>query len=155
MINYTGKSVGYDFGLKTFLTSSDYNDITSPLYLLNNINKLRKLSRNLSKKKKGSNNANRARLRLARLHKKISNQRNDFIHKTTLNIIQNYDYIYFEDLNLKTLQKRFGRKINDLGFNNFLTILEQKANIYHKQIIYRDKFFPSSKICNVCGYKND
>ena len=53
------------------------------------------------------------------------------------------------------LQKRFGRKINDLSFGNFLTILEQKANTYHKQIVYRDKFFPSSKICNVCGYKND
>ena len=154
MINYTGKSVGYDFGLKTFLTSSDYNDIKSPLYLINNIKKLRKLSKNFSKKKKGSNNAKRARLRLARLHKKISNQRLDFIHKTTLNIIKNYDYIFFEDLNLKALQKRFGRKINDLAFNNFLTILEQKANVYHKQIIYRDKFFPSSKICNVCGYKN-
>lgn len=95
MINYTGKSVGYDFGLKTFLTSSDYNDITSPLYLLNNIDKLRKLSRNFSKKQKCSNNANRARLRLARLHKKISNQRLDFIHKTALNIVKNYDYIYF------------------------------------------------------------
>jgi putative transposase len=68
MINYTGKSVGYDFGLKTFLTSSDYNDIKSPLYLTNNIKKLKKLSRNFSKKKKGSNNAKKARLRLAHLH---------------------------------------------------------------------------------------
>jgi putative transposase len=68
MINYTGKSVGYDFGLKTFLTSSDYNDIESPLYLINNIKKLKKLSRNFSKKKKGSNNAKKARLRLAHLH---------------------------------------------------------------------------------------
>lgn len=154
MINYTGKSVGYDFGLKTFLTSSNYDDVISPFYLINNLKKLKRLSKNLSKKVKGSNNYKKARLNLARLYKKVSNQRNDFNHKLALEIIKKYDTIYFEDLNLKALQRRFGKKINDLAFSNFLDILKQKASIYHRNIIFRDRFFPSSKTCSKCGFVN-
>jgi len=146
--------VGFDFGLKTFLTASDYEDIKAPLYLIKNIKKLKKLSKNFSKIVKGSNNYNKARLCLARLHKKICNQRNDFLFKVALEIIRKYDIIFLETLDLEAMKKRFGRKINDLGFNNFLEILKQKASIYHKNIIFKDKYFPSSKTCSNCGFVN-
>jgi len=154
VIDKTDKSVGYDFGLKTFLISNDYEDIESPLYLLENIAKLRKLSNNLSKKKKGSNNYKKAKIKLARLHKKIYNKRLDFHNKLALTLVKKYDNFFFENLDLQAISKRFGRKIYDLGFYQFLQILKNKCSQYKKNIYFINRYFPSSKTCSKCGFIN-
>jgi putative transposase len=150
----TANRCGFDFGLKTFLTCSDGNRIESPLYLKQNIKKLKKKAKRLSRKQKGSNNRQRAKLDLARLHKKISNQRRDFLMKLSLNLVKEYDELYFEDLNIKGMQKLWGRKVSDLGFSNFLNLLEYRCLEYGKQLIKVDRWFPSSKKCSGCGYIN-
>ncbi len=143
----TGQSVGIDFGLKTFLTLSDKKEIESPLSHLKSLPKLKKLNRNLSKKKKGSNSRKRAKLQLAKLHTKIANQRRDFFHKLSNELSNSYDNIFIEDLNMKAMQMLWGRKISDLAFSEFVNILEYKTNV-----VKVDRFFPSSKTCHCCGY---
>jgi len=143
----TGKSVGIDFGMKTFLTLSDKTEVDSPLFHLKYLKKLKKLNRSLSRKKKGSNNKNRAKLKLAKLHKKIANSREDYFHKLTTKLASNYDNIFIEDLNIKAMQKLWGRKISDLAFSKFVNILEYKTNV-----VKVDRFYPSSKTCSNCGF---
>lgn len=143
----TGKSVGIDFGLKTFLTLSDHTAIDSPMFYLQSIKELRAKQRNLSLKKKGSNNRAKAKLELAKFHKKISNQRKDYFFKLVNALAKKYDNIFIEDLNLKSMAKIWGRKINDLAFNEFIHILITKTNV-----VKIDKFYPSSKTCSHCGH---
>ena len=143
----TGKSVGIDFGMKTFLTLSDKIEIEAPLYYFKNLTKQKRLSRNLSKKKKGSNGRKKAKLQLAKLHIKTANQRRDYFHKLSNQLANNYDNIFIEELNIKAMQMMWGRKISDLAFSEFINILEYKANITKI-----DRFYPSSKTCSNCGY---
>lgn len=154
VITRTGKSVGYDFGLKKFLTASDNKDIEAPLFFMQNSKLIRNKNKNLSRKQDNSNNRKRARLELARAYKKTSNQRRDFHFKTALKICREYAVICLEDLNIKAMQKRWGRKINDLGFYNFVQILKYQATKTGTRIIFIDRFFASSQICHSCGYKN-
>ena len=155
MINYTGKSVGFDFGLKNFLIGSNNEKIESPLYLFVNLRKLRRLSRNFSKKTKGSKNWYKAKIELARLHKKITNQRQDFLYQLASKLLKTYDYMFFENLDLKKLQRMFGRKISDLSFGSFLDILSYKAEKCNKVVKFIDRYFPSSKTCHICGFVNE
>lgn len=148
----TGKSVGFDFGLKTFLKASDEKDIESPLFFKQNRNTIQKANRNLSRKQKGSNNRKRARLALASLHKRIANQRKDFHFKLAGNLAGEYATICIEDLNLKAMQKLWGRKISDLGFSDFVKILEYQASKTGSQIVKIPRFYPSSKTCSACGF---
>jgi len=143
----TGKSAGIDFGLKTFLTLSDNTIIEAPLYHLKNLSKQKRLNRNLSKKKKGSNNRKKAKMQLAKLHKKTANQRKDYFHKLSHQLTNNYDNIFIEDLNMKAMQRMWGRKVSDLAFSEFIEILKYKAHV-----VQIDRFFPSSKTCSSCGY---
>ena len=151
VIARTGKSVGFDFGLKTFLTASDDKDIESPLFFKQNSNAIQKSNRELSRKKKGSANRKRTRLELARLHNKIANQRKDFHFKLARNLSGEYAVICIEDLNMKAMQKLCGRKISDLGFSNFVKILEYQASKTGSQVVKIPRFYPSSKTCSVCG----
>jgi putative transposase len=143
----TGKSVGMDFGLKTFLTLDDKSEIKSPLYHLKNLEKLKRLNRNLSRKKKGSNARFRAKQQLAKLHIKTANQRRDYFHKLSNQLANKYDNIFIEDLNMKAMHMMWGRKVSDLAFSEFVNILEYKANVTKI-----DRFYPSSKTCSGCGY---
>jgi len=154
VIPHTGKSVGYDFGLKTFLTSSNCDDIVSPLFFKENIDKIKKLNKNLSRKKKGSNNYKKAKIKLAKLHRKISNQRKDFHYKIAYEICEKYATICIENLNLKGMQRLYGRKINDLGFYQFVQILEHVASKCGCEVKKADRFYASSQICCCCGYQN-
>ena len=145
----SGKSVGIDFGLKTFLTMYDGSVIDkkdAPLHFLKNIDSIRKLSKAVSKKKKGSNNRKIAVLNLARIHRKIANQRLDFFFKLA-NELSKFDNIFIEDLNLKAMQMLWGRKISDVSFAKFVNILEAKT-----EVIKIDRFYPSSRTCSECGY---
>ena len=150
----TGKSVGFDFGLKTFLTASDGKDIKAPLFFRQNANAIKMASRNLSRKAKGSNNRKKAKIALARLHKKVANQRNNFHWQTANKLVGEYALICIEDLNLRAMQKRFGRKISDLGFADFVSKLRYKAHRAGASVVEVDRFFPSSQLCSDCGYRN-
>lgn len=150
----TGKSVGFDFGLKQFLTGSDGHDIKSPYFFMLNIKNIRKKCRNLSHKKEGSNNRKRARKELARAYRKMDNQRKDFHFKTARRLCEQYAVICLETLNMKGMARRWGRKVHSLGFYSFVEILKYEAMKLGTQIIFVDRYFPSSQLCSVCGYKN-
>ena len=122
----TGKSVGFDFGLKTFLTASNGLDIESPLFFANNSRLIKRAARVLSRKVKGSNNRQRARLNLARLYKKSANQRHDFHFKLARQLCLNYEMICIEDLNVKAMQRLYGRKI---GINSECEIRNLELSI--------------------------
>lgn len=139
--------MGIDFGMKTFLTLDDKTEIESPMFHLKYLKELKALNRNLSKKKKGSNNRVKAKLQLAKLHIKIANSRKDYFHKFTNQLANSYNDIFIEDLNMKAMQMMWGRKVSDLAFSEFVNILEYKTNVTKI-----DRFYPSSKTCSECGY---
>lgn len=148
----SGKSVGLDFGLITFLTTSDGSKIVSPLFFKQSSKKIKKLNRALSSKKKGSNNRKRSRLDLVRSHKRIANQRKDFHFKLAKELAEKYSVICIEDLNLKAMQCLWGKKVSDLGFADFVRILEYQCSKTGTRLIKIDRFYPSSKTCSHCGY---
>ena len=150
----TGKSVGYDFGLKQFLTASDGKDIMSPLFFKQNAIAMRKAGKTLAQKQKGSNRRKKARLALARLCKKTANQRKDFHFKLARTICGEYALVCIEDLNLKGMQKRWGRKISDYGFADFVKILEHQASKTGTIIQMIDRYYASSQTCHICGNQN-
>ena len=150
----TGKSVGYDFGLKKFLTASDGEDVDSPLFFAQNSKHIKQASRKLSRKEKGSKNRQRAKLNLARLYKKSANQRHDFHFKLVHRLCIEYDTICIEDLNVKGMQRLYGREIGDSAFSEFVNILKYEASKYGTEIIEVNKYFASSQICHCCGYQN-
>lgn len=150
----TGKSVGFDFGLKKFLTASDGKDIISPLFFAQNSVAIKKACKNLSHKVKGSNNRRKAVLKLARLYRKTFNQRHDFHFKLARQLCLEYETICIEDLNVKGMQRLYGKKIGDLAFSEFVNILKYEASKFNVNVIEVDRYFASSQICHSCGYKN-
>jgi len=147
----TGKSVGFDFGLKTYLKASDGNDIESPMFFKDSQGVIKKLNRSLSRKQHGSNNRRRVKRMLARQHLKIANQRKDFQFKLVKRLCETYDLICLEDLNIKAMQKLWGRKISDLSHSTFVNLLTQQAVKYLVIVVEIPRFFPSSKTCSICG----
>lgn len=148
----TGKIAGFDFGLKTFLTCSDGSKIESPQFLKQSLSAIKKASRQHSKKRKGSANRERARLNLVRKHEDVANRRSDWFWKLAHDLTNKFDVLCFETLNLKGMQRLWGRKVSDLAFGEFLQILEWVATKKGKQVIYIDRWYPSSKTCNHCGH---
>ena len=150
----TGKSVGFDFGLKKFLTASDGHDITSPYFFILNAKRIKTKCRKLSRRQKGSHNRECYRKELARAYRKMENQRRDFHFKTARKLCEEYACISLETLNMKGMARRWGRKVHSLGFAEFVKILVYEAMKFGTQIIFVPQFYPSSQLCHVCGYKN-
>jgi putative transposase len=148
----TGRIAGFDFGLKTFLTCSDGSKIESPQFLKQSLNAIKKASRNHSKKRKGSSNRERARLNLVRKHEDVTNRRSDWFWKLAHELTTKFDVLCFETLNLKGMQRLWGRKVSDLAFGEFLNILEWVATKKGKQVVFIDRWYPSSKTCSHCGH---
>lgn len=151
----SGNSVGYDFGMKTFLIGGDGIDYEAPSFLKISKTTNDRLSKSICRKQKGSNHRRQAVLRKARYMRHISNQRADFQWKLANKLVEKYDVICFEDLNLRGMSSKFGKKIGEYGFGEFLSKIQYLASKYGKEIIFVNRFFPSSKLCNCCGYKND
>jgi len=148
--------VGVDLGIKTFAVLSDGQEIANPKHLIASTKRLAVLQRRLSRKQKGSANRNKARQKVALLHEKITNQRKDFLHKLSTNLINNHDTICLESLNIKGILKNhsLAQSVSDASWGEFTQQLEYKSNWYGKNIIRIGRFEPSSKTCNVCGLIN-
>lgn len=151
----TSKIAGFDFGLKVFLTCSEGLKIESPEFLKSSMNVIKKASKQHAKKLKGSTNRKRARKHLVRQHKKVCNRRRDWFWKLAHELTNKFDVLCFETLNLKGMQRLWGRKVNDLALGDFLQILEWVAKKKGKQVIYIDRWYPSSKTCSCCGHVKD
>ncbi len=148
-------AVGIDMGLKDFLTTSDGDKIANPRHLNKSEKQLTKLQRRLSKKEKGSKNRNKQKRKVAKLHGKIANQRKDFLHKTSYQIVhKNHGTICIEDLCIKGMVKnhKLAKSISDAGWSMFYGFLRYKSEWYGKNLLDIGRFEPSSKMCSVCGY---
>ncbi|YAG14703.1 transposase [Nostoc sp. DSM 114161] len=148
----TGKIAGFDFGLKTFLTCSDGTKIESPQFFKQSLNAIKIASRQHSQKFKGSSNRERARKNLVRRYEDISHRRHDWFWKLAHHLTDKFDVLCFETLNLKGMQRLWGRKISDLAFGEFLQILEWVAKKKKKRVVFIDQWYPSTKTCSCCGH---
>lgn len=154
----TNKNVGIDLGIVDFAILSDGNKIENPRFYEKSEKKLAKLQRELSRKTIGSSNWNKARIKVAKLQKHISNQRTDFLHKLTTDIIKNHDKICIEDLDVKSMKetdsKTRNKRVGDVSWSEFSRQLTYKSQWYGRNLSVIDRYYPSSQICHVCGYRD-
>ena len=155
VLSATGKSVGIDFGLKTFLTLSTGEKIQNPQFLKQSLNALRQLNKAVSRKVKGSNNWWRAVRALARLYSKVSNQRRDWHWKLATDLCRRFDAIATETLNLDGMKRLWGRKVSDLAFYQFVEILKFKCFKHNREFHQVGQWTATTKPCSNCGHKND
>ena len=152
----TDKSIGIDLGIKDFAITSDGYKYKNNRYTKSYAKLLKSEQQHLRKKTKGSNQYQKQKLKVAKLHKKITNSRVDNLHKVSTDLIKKYDVIVLEDLNIKGMIKnhKLAKHIADASWSKFIELLTYKASWNEKQIVKIDRFFPSSKTCNCCGYIN-
>jgi putative transposase len=148
--------IGIDLGIKKFIVCSEGTSYDNLKIQRNNEQKLIKLNRQLSKKVNGSHNKNKARIRLAKYHEKLNNIKTEYLHQVSNQLLNENQIIAMEDLNVSGMMKnhKLARSIQELSLNQFKNILIYKSNWYGRYLVEIDRFYPSSKLCNVCGYKN-
>lgn len=152
----TGAMIGIDLGLKNLVITSDGETYDNPKTYCKNQKKLARLQRQLSRKTKGSANREKAKLKVARLHEKIANQRNDAIHKMTTQLVRGNDVICIEDLAVKDMvrNRHLSKSIMDAAWGEIRRQLTYKCNWYGRKLVVIDRFYPSSQTCSHCGYQN-
>ena len=150
----TDKTVGIDLGIKDFVITSDGEVFENLHFKKSENNKIKILQRQLSRKEKGSNNRNKARIKLAKEYKKINDRKLYYLHQVTNTLINENQVICMEDLNVKGMLRnhKLAESIQEMNFGEFRRMLEYKAKWYGRTVVYVDKFYPSSKTCNHCGY---
>ena len=153
----TGKvSEGFDFGIKDFLTGSDGHRYTSPMFYKHNAKQLAEAQRKYSRKVKGSNNRERERKNVARIHKKTANQRTDHHWKLAIQLCRKFDILFFEDLNLRGMKvSLFGKQGSDLAFGEFYQKLKHQSKKRIRSVLKIRRWTPTTKCCSVCEHKNE
>lgn len=152
---HTGEIIGIDLGIKDLVIDSNGNKYSNPKYQVKAEKKIKHLQRLYSKKKKGSKNQEKARLKLTIAYEKLSNKRKDNLHKITTKLIKENDIICIENLNVKGMTKNhhLAKSIQDASFGNLVNMLKYKAKWHNRKIIEIGRFYPSSKICHCCGHR--
>ena len=150
----TGGSVGIDLGVKDFVITSDGEIFENKHFFKKQEDKIKKLQKQLSRKVKGSNNREKARIKLAKAYERLVNQRENYIHSVVNELLKYYDTICMEDLNVSGMLKNhnLAKAIQEMGFYRFKSVLLDKSIYNEKKVIFVDRFYPSSKTCHKCGY---
>lgn len=153
----TNGSVGIDLGIKNFAICSDGTVYTNQRFLEKSLRKLKINQRKLSKKQKGSNNYEKSRAKLSKKHLKVKNQRNDYQHKVSRELVNKYNIICLETLKVKNMIKnrRLAKRISDVSWNSFVSKLEYKVAENQGYLVKIDSYYPSSKTCSNCGCVKD
>lgn len=151
---HTKQCVGIDLGVKDFVITSDGEVFENKHFFKKQECKVKKLQRQMSRKAKGSNNRNKQRIRLAKAFERLTNQKDAYIHSVANALLSLYDLICMEDLNVSGMLKnhKLAKAIQEVGFYKFKQILFDKASVNGKQVVFVDRFYPSSKTCHKCGY---
>ena len=152
---HTNEQVGIDLGVKDFVITSDGEVFENKHFFKNEEKQMKKLQRQLSKKVKGSNNRKKAQIRIAKLFERITNKKDAYIHYAVNELLTYFDTIFMEDLNVQGMLRNhhLAKAIQEVGFYKFKETLVNKALVNGKQVVFIDRFYPSSKTCSVCGYK--
>ena len=152
---HTNEQVGIDLGVKDFVITS-YGEVFENKHFFKKEEKqIKKLQRQLSNKVKGSNNKKKAQIRIAKLFERITNKKDAYIHYVANELLSYFDTIFMEDLNVQGMLRNYhlAKSIQEVSFYKFKETLVNKALVNDKQVVFVDRFYPSSKTCSVCGYK--
>ena len=152
----TKEHVGIDLGVKDFVITSDGEVFENKHFFKSQEKKIVKLQRQQSKKQKGSNNRNKQRVKVAKAFERLTNQKDAYIHSVVNKLLTYYDIVFMEDLDVQRMLKnhKLAKAIQEVGFNRFKQILEDKARNNCKEVVFVGRFYPSSKTCHKCGYVN-
>ena len=149
-------TIGIDLGIKDFIVTSDGEVFENLHFKKSESKKLIKIQKQLSRKQNGSNNRNKVRIKLAKIYKRITDKKQYYLHQVSNYLIDENQVICMEDLNVKGMLRnhKLAESIQELNFGEFRRMLEYKANWYGRKLVFVDRFYPSSKTCNHCGYVN-
>src|SRR6266571_3037754 len=150
----SGAAVGVDLGLKDFAVLSTGEKIAHPRHMDRREQRLKRYQRMMARKRKGSNNRAKARVKVARAHAKVTDARRDFLHKTSTTLVRRYDMIAVEDLNVSGMvrNRRLAKSISRTGWAEFRSVLDYKSARYGRRLVVMDRWYPSSKTCSACGH---
>jgi len=159
----TNASVGLDMGLKSLVTTSEGVTCDNNRYTKKYEQKLAAAQKHLSRKQKDSNSWDRQRMKVAKIHETLANSRRDWQHKVSADIVKHYDTICIEDLGVKQMEEkkkggkknRLSKSISDAGWSSLVAMIVYKAEMNDRTVVKVDRYYPSSKTCSVCGWKND
>lgn len=151
----TNNQGGIDLGVKDFVITSDGVVFENKHFFKKEEKKIARLQKQLSRKKKGSNNRNKQRIRLAKSYERLTSKKENYIHSVVNEILKSYDVVFMEDLNVQGMLRNhnIAKAIREIGFARFKSVLQTKASQNGKEVYLIDRFYPSSKTCSCCGYK--